>query len=721
MMGAQIDPELEAVRGRDFANDLDPGSTSAGVRNRTVTLFEVLILLASGIMSRCFILVLIVIQATQVPLQACVNTRYSRAEEQLITGDLIKLIMGQFAHHGPQFYEHQLTQTAAELEKNPDDIEARNDRAVAYLKLKRYNEALAEFEKIEAMAPGRYRTHSNLGVLHKKTSEFAKAAQHVEKSLKIQPGGHLGLGDYYLRMIRWLDKVEDMKTNEEPVNFLNIPYSKGSATTAKSAVVDREFIKTLIKADRSFPDVFVVLGDVLFEDAEFELAYRSYERARALAHPFSNVVRDRQATLMHAWKEATDGTDGLVRPHRGWVRDKIGSETKQAQKWLEQFQRQEAGLLNEGKPADFAAVKLQMEAADIEEPNYQLAGLFKGTETNRPGSTNRSANLMGNIALGLLAVTLVVVGVMVIRRFLRKLSGVDDPLNQRFGQGNTIKFAKGRGGLMVARIRNEHAEVEVYLHGGHVTSFKPHGQKEILWLSDDAVFEAPKAIRGGVPVCWPWFSAHPENKELPAHGFARNRRWSVHSSQSRADGRTRLTLILRDDAASLEIWPHSFELELRILVGTELRLELITRNTGAEPFVVGGALHTYFGIGDISKASIEGLEGRGYLDQLDSLKRVEQDSPVRFAEEVDRIYVDTDDTCTIIDEAQSRRIRVAKEGSKSTVVWNPWIAKAKRMADFNNDGYRTMLCIEATNAGDDLHTVPPGGEHRLTQILSVAK
>ena len=274
---------------------------------------------------------------------------------------------------------------------------------------------------------------------------------------------------------------------------------------------------------------------------------------------------------------------------------------------------------------------------------------------------------------------------------------------------------------MVARIHNEHAEAEVYLHGGHVTSFKPHGQKEVLWMSDDAVFEAPKAIRGGVPVCWPWFSAHPENKELPAHGFPRNRRWSFHSSQSRADGRTRLTLILRDDAASREIWPHSFELELRILVGTELHLELIMRNTGEDPFVVGGALHTYFGIGDISQTSIEGLEGRSYLDQLDSLKRVEQEGAIRFAEEVDRIYIDTDEACTIVDEAQSRRIRVAKAGSKSTVVWNPWIAKAKRMPDFTDDGYRTMLCIEATNAGEDLYTVAPGDEHRLTQIISVAK
>ncbi|MFT4691163.1 MAG: glucose-6-phosphate 1-epimerase [Limisphaerales bacterium] len=716
MMGAQIDP----VRSRDFANDLDPGSTSAGVRNRTVTLFEVLILLASGIMSRCFILVLIVIQATQVPLQACVNTRYSRAEEQLVTGDLIKLIMGQFAHHGPQFYEYQLIQTAAELEKNPNDIEARNDRAVAYLKLKRYNEALAEFEKIEAMAPGRYRTHSNLGVLHKKTSEFAKAAQHVEKSLEIQPGGHLGLGDYYLRMIRWLDKVEDMKANEEPVNFLNIPYSKGSAGTAESTVVDREFIKTLIKADRSFPDVYVVLGDVLFEDGELELAYRSYERASKLNHPFFNVIRSRQEAVMVEWKEVADADDGMILANRRWVGDWIRGEIRRAEKWVAQFQQEEAKLLASGKLADFAVIGEQLKASGIEEPEYQLAGLFRGIETNDNAANHRSW-LLGSILLGLFVVGVLVIVLMVIRRIVRKLTGVDDPLNQRFGQGNTIKFAKGRGGLMIARIRNEHAEAEVYLHGGHVTSFKPHGQKEILWLSDEAVFEAPKAIRGGVPVCWPWFSAHPENKELPAHGFARNRRWSVHSSQSRADGRTRLTLILRDDAASREIWPHSFELELRILVGTELRLELITRNTGAEPFVVGGALHTYFGIGDISKASIEGLEGHTYLDQLDSLKRVEQDGPIRFAEEVDRIYVDTDDTCTIIDEVQSRRIRVAKEGSQSTVVWNPWIAKAKRMADFNNDGYRTMLCIEATNAGEDLHTVPPGGEHRLMQILSVAK
>lgn len=672
-------------------------------------------------MKRSTALFLIVVQLFARPVGACVNTRYSRAEEEQITGDVVRLIMGQFAHHGPAFYQEQLRVTAKELAADPDNVEARNDRAVAFLKLARYNEAIAEFEKIERTAPNRYRTHANLGVLHKKLGDFPRAAEHIEKSLAIQPGGHLGLGDYYLRMIRWLGRIKDMRNSgEEPVNFLNIPYAAGSAATAEAAVTNREFLETLIKADHRFTDALFVLGDVLLEAGDTELAYRAYERARMLDHPFSDRIRDRQRQIRKRWEKELPRKEGYILPGTRFLRDEISRETRQAEKWVAAFQAQEAKLLDGSGKADFAVVKSALKEAGVEEPTYLMASFIKGEEINHGGPKENSMWLVG---AGLVVLLLIVGGgflFAVIRRAIGRFTGRDDPLNLRFGHGGTIRFRRGLGGLTRATIRNEHATAEVYLHGGHVTAFQPHGKREVLWMSEDAVFAPPKAIRGGVPVCWPWFGPHPTDPDKPQHGFARNQRWSVNSAEMFADGRTRLSLILRSDAHTRAHWPHVFELELDIIVGRELRLELVSRNTGEEPFVVGGALHTYFALDDINRARVEGLDGREYLDQLDGMARKRQDGAIRVAEEVDRIYVDTEDECRIVDEAADREIHVGKEGSRSTVVWNPWTEKSKRMGDYPDEGYRTMICIETTNADEDLHTVEPGGEHRMVQVISPA-
>ncbi|MBG86901.1 MAG: hypothetical protein CMO80_08385 [Verrucomicrobiales bacterium] len=649
---------------------------------------------------------------------ACVNTRYSRADEEKITGDVVKLIMGQFGHRGQHFYEYQLELTALELEKAPKNVEARNDRAVAFLKLKRYNEALEEFQRIEEDSPGRYRTHANLGVLYKKTSEYAKAAEHIQKSLEIQPGGHLGLGDYYLRMIRWLDKVEDMKANSEAVNFLGIPYSAGTSATADSKLVNREFLETLIKADRSFPDVYVVLGDLLTEEKEYELAYRAYERAADLRHPFRKELKSRRAHIRSNWETMADEQEGFVAPTGLTISRQIRNELGDAEEWVAEFQHHEAMLITGDQDPTFDTIKERMKTAKVLEPVYEPAGLFKGERT-RDGGSERGL-LWASVVFLAVVIVLIWVAAKLAMRLVRKLKGTDDPLNRRFGLDNRIKFSKYKE-LTVATIQNEHAVAKVCLHGGHVMSFKPHGHDEVLWMSSEAVFEAPKPIRGGVPVCWPWFSQHPDNQELPQHGFARNRQWSVDSSEMRSDGRTRFSLVLRDGAQTHDIWAHAFELVLNIIVGTDLRLELVSRNTGTEPIVVGGALHTYFSIGEIGQVSIEGLDGRSYLDQLDSMKEKQQDGAITIGEEVDRIYINTEDTCVIHDRKLARQIHVAKEGSRSTVVWNPWIDKAKRMGDFVNDGFQEMLCIETTNAHDDLHTIQPGEEHRMVQTIWVGK
>jgi glucose-6-phosphate 1-epimerase len=293
-----------------------------------------------------------------------------------------------------------------------------------------------------------------------------------------------------------------------------------------------------------------------------------------------------------------------------------------------------------------------------------------------------------------------------------------DDLNRTFAIDGHLSFDEGRGGLPRVVIDNPVATAEVYLHGAHVTAFRPRGAAPVLWMSDLAVFRKDKAIRGGIPVAWPWFGPHPTNKNMPQHGFARTSDWMIIATSAHPDGRTEVVLRLTDSGQSRALWPHRFELELRAVVGNDLHLELRSRNTGCESVQVGGALHTYFRVGDIDQVSIEGFGGRDYLDQLDGHRNKRTDGPISIGEEVDRIYLQPSDECAIIDAVEKRRIRVSQSGSRTTVVWNPWIDKSARMFDFPDDGYRTMVCIEAANAADDVRLLRPGTEHILSQTIS---
>jgi glucose-6-phosphate 1-epimerase len=292
-------------------------------------------------------------------------------------------------------------------------------------------------------------------------------------------------------------------------------------------------------------------------------------------------------------------------------------------------------------------------------------------------------------------------------------------LNGKFGIRGHIAFDPGEGGLPRAVVRNALASAEVYLHGAHVTEFQPNGAPggSVLWMSDIAQYRKGKAIRGGIPIVWPWFGPHPGDDNLPQHGFARVSQWSVAGTVAWQDGRTELRLRLCDDEATRSLWPHAFELELRVVVGTELQVELRSRNTGAEAIEIGGALHTYFHVGDVGRVSVEGFAGRDYIDRLDDDRVKPQEGSIAIAEEVDRVYLDTTDESVIADPVLNRRTHVAKKGSRTTVVWNPWVEKSKRMGDFPDDGYLSMVCIEATNTASDVYQVPPGGEHVLSQII----
>ncbi len=295
-----------------------------------------------------------------------------------------------------------------------------------------------------------------------------------------------------------------------------------------------------------------------------------------------------------------------------------------------------------------------------------------------------------------------------------------EALNAQHGIAGRAQFASGEGGLTKAMLVSDESVAEVYLHGATVTSFQPRDTAPVLWLSTQSLFQPTKAIRGGIPICWPWFGPHPIDKTKPQHGFARISEWSVAGCAASADGKVQLHLKLADSEISRALWPHEFHLELAVTLGRELKVELTARNTGRETFQTGGALHSYFQIGDINQTRVEGLDGREYIDKPDADRIKRQSGLVRIAEEVDRVYLDTEDTCLIHDAAQRRVIKVAKTGSRSSVVWNPWIAKAAKMTDFPDDGYRTMVCVETTNAANDQRTVKPGESHTLTQVISVS-
>ncbi|WP_411826462.1 D-hexose-6-phosphate mutarotase [Luteolibacter sp. AS25] len=260
----------------------------------------------------------------------------------------------------------------------------------------------------------------------------------------------------------------------------------------------------------------------------------------------------------------------------------------------------------------------------------------------------------------------------------------------------------------VFEIKHPTCEARVALHGAHVMSWKPLDEDEVLYLSPDAVFKEGKAIRGGIPVCWPWFNAHPTNPEMPSHGIARNRFWELKEAGEDEGGVT-LVFEMKDG-----IW----NAKVTVRAGAELEVSLETLNPNEVPIVVSGALHTYFGVSEIEKVRVVNLEGSEYLDTVGEETMRRQNGVVKFTEEVDRIY-ESSDNLLLVDDVSGRTILVEKGGSPSTVVWNPWAGKAAGLGDMPDADYLKFCCIEAAIANDRAVIVMPGSSHVLSTRISV--
>ena len=284
------------------------------------------------------------------------------------------------------------------------------------------------------------------------------------------------------------------------------------------------------------------------------------------------------------------------------------------------------------------------------------------------------------------------------------------------------RFEDKPGGLVRLVLTPPAATAHIYLQGAHVTHFQAAGEAPLLFLSEASLFQPGKPIRGGVPVIFPWFGPRKGRPDSPAHGFARTLSWEVESLEQSGVGEVTLVLVLRSGETSRAYWPYEFVLRHRIVIGRRLEMTLEVENSGTEAFEFEEALHTYLAVEDARKTGISGLAGCEYIDKVDGFSRKTQDgAAIRFTGETDRVYLNTRATCRLDDPAGGRAIEVTKEGSATTVIWNPWIAKAAAMSDFGDDEWPRMACIETANAGENAVKLGVGERHAMRAEIRLAK
>ena len=280
------------------------------------------------------------------------------------------------------------------------------------------------------------------------------------------------------------------------------------------------------------------------------------------------------------------------------------------------------------------------------------------------------------------------------------------------------EVAPGQNNLPKIRITTPAANAEIYLHGAQITSWQPAGQEEVLFLSRQSHFEDGKAIRGGIPICFPWFRAKADNPKAPAHGFVRTKAWQLESLAQQAS-EVVVTLATENDATTRTWWPHDFHTTLRITVGAALKLELVVANTGETVFHFEAALHTYNRVADAANITIRGLDQISYLDNRDNNASKLQSGDFHFTRDTDNAYLDTQSPVEILDPVLHRRIRLEKQGSRTTVVWNPWQEDATKFADLGDTEWTQFACVEAANILSAAVTLHPGEEHTTTAIITV--
>jgi len=294
-------------------------------------------------------------------------------------------------------------------------------------------------------------------------------------------------------------------------------------------------------------------------------------------------------------------------------------------------------------------------------------------------------------------------------------------LQEIFGDSTAFTISEDHPGFPIIEVNAGRSTAQIALQGAQVLSWLPTDHPDVLYTSPKAMMELKPgtAVRGGIPICWPWFNAHPEDDSKPNHGFVRNRFWQLESAEFEYNVATLVFKFFPCDETRA-LWPHEFELTATIKVSDKLKVRLATKNTGEEAFQITSALHTYLGVGDIDRIQLEGVKGSHYIDQLlpADAEEVYQEKNVIINEEIDRIYSSMS-SLLLRDLDRGRAVFVDKAGSRSTVVWNPWIEKSKTLKDLPNNDYKEFVCIEAANAGRDKPTVRPNSSHTLETTIGL--
>jgi len=293
-------------------------------------------------------------------------------------------------------------------------------------------------------------------------------------------------------------------------------------------------------------------------------------------------------------------------------------------------------------------------------------------------------------------------------------------LDRRLGIPDIARVCEGDGGLPRVDISSPLVHGEMYLHGAHVTSWRPAGREEVLFLSSKSRWEEGQAIRGGIPICFPWFRGKADDPHAPAHGLVRTRLWQLYSIVESNTG-VAVTMFIESDGQTRRWWPGEFRLVHRVTFGTELKLELVCINTGKTPFHFEEALHTYNRVAEVNSVRLHGLDGIRFLDNTDSNQAKTQLGDVTIASQTDNAFINTENAVDLLDSQMRRRIRLQKANSSTTVVWNPWQEGASRLRDLGEGEWRQFLCVEASNIMGSGVTLAPEQEHTLSAVLTVER
>jgi glucose-6-phosphate 1-epimerase len=294
-----------------------------------------------------------------------------------------------------------------------------------------------------------------------------------------------------------------------------------------------------------------------------------------------------------------------------------------------------------------------------------------------------------------------------------------DELNRRFGIAGIAAVVAGNGGLAKVRVTAPAAAAEIYLHGAQVTAWRPEGAEEAIFVSEKSHWEDGSPIRGGIPICFPWFRGKADDRKAPSHGFVRTREWRLDSVTAEKDGCVSVVLSTESDESTRQWWPYEFHIVHRVLFGKTLGLELTVKNAGASALSFEEALHTYFRVGMAQHVRVRGLDGVKYLDNTDGNREKVQTGDVILSAPTDNAYLNTQGAVELIDPTLHRTIRTGKVNSATTVVWNPWQQGAAHISDLGSDEWQRMTCVEASNILKLPVSLAPGQEHTMRAMLSI--